>query len=356
MRSVVSQGDGADDAPSLPFLREVIHPHLHSVRATRFKVSASPSALYRLTLEYAPNAEGLQGEMPSSLILKRIAPDWEEDEYGWVREVRFYSTLYPHLQLDYGRVYFAGAEPDTNYQIVILEDRSATHRFPPPTHLWHEEEIVPIVRAYAAFHRRGQPYVKQARQEGWLFLRHEERISATAERLPFMVESIVKQGIWFPLPTFPALLERTLKAMERLADAPVTLIHGDVYPPNVGLPLAGSEGQVMLLDWEMVSWGLAEMDLAYMFCQPYRSHRALNKTEVLAAYWAERERLGATRESHATRAYRQRYADSVIVLWLLPVAYRMAQQPFPPDSPVRHFWDSNFQLLGERLQALCDER
>lgn len=346
------QRDGVGYTPSLAFFQKVVHPEICTVTGTCFKVSASPSALYRVELDY----ESGYGEAgPRTVIVKRIAPDWRDDPYGHDREVNFYGSLYPRLELQQGRVYFAGVEPESEYRLVIVEDMGGSHRFPPPTHPWSEQELRPILQTYARLHVRGQPYIHNVCEEGWLFPRHEERVRATAETLPQMVETVVKAGLWSPVPGFSALLERTLKKIDQLADAPITLLHGDVYPPNIGLPHDPARHEVMLLDWEMVSWGLAEMDLAYMFCQPYRSHRFIHKAEALDYYWAERERLEGIRVSEVERAYRQRYADTVLVLWLIPVASRMALAPFPADSPVRHFWDSNFQVLNERLQALCDE-
>ncbi len=349
------KGDGVSYTPSLAFLQRVIHPQIRAVTATLFKVSASPSSLFHLTLRYAHDGIRNRASGPQTLILKRIAPDWPDDPHGHDREVNFYTALYPALALNHGRVYFAGQEPGSDYRLVIMEDMAHSHRFPLPTHAWNNDEIRKLLRAYAHFHTRGHNHVPAVRDAGWLFPRHEERVRATAEMLPRLVEAVVQTGRWSPLPAFSRLLERTLADMERWVDAPVTLLHGDVYPPNAGIPYDPARNDVILLDWEMLSCGLAEMDLAYMFCQPYRSHRFIHKAEALDYYWTERSRLEGMNLSHIERAHRQRYADTLLVLWLIPVAHRMALAPYPADSPVRHFWDSNFQVLNDHLLALCHE-
>jgi hypothetical protein len=141
-------------------------------------------------------------------------------------------------------------------------------------------------------------------------------------------------------------------------------LHNDIYPPNVGLPRertggdADSDGQltleqVVLIDWEMVGWGLAETDLAYLFLQPYRSAAAVNREEALEFYWQERRRLEGDVPTAAERRFRQAHADGLLALWLLPVAARMATTPHPVGSAPHTYWSEMFQVLGERLALLC---
>lgn len=345
--------DGENDySPSLAFLQEVVHPEIRGFSCDLIKISASLSRVYRVRLRYGTDSEAL----PTTLILKRIAPDWEDDPYGHLREAMVYASVLPALERFSGHIYFAGREAESPYHLIVMEDVSDRYHFPPPTHVWTAEEIRAILQTYAAFHTYGEQIAPQIEGQSWLFPRHEARVLATYDDLPSMVETIVAAGYWSPVPTFPKLLERTRREMEQRVESPLTLLHGDVYPPNIGFPIKSPDKNVYLLDWEMFSCGDAEMDLAYLFCQPYRSHRAINRTRALDYYWQERERLGGSRYTAAERAFRQRYADTLLLLWLIPVAYRMAQSPYPPHSPVRQFWDSNFSMLEERLQTLAYAR
>ena len=105
------------------------------------------------------------------------------------------------------------------------------------------------------------------------------------------------------------------------------------------------------MDWEMVGRGLAELDLAFMFLQPFGSHRKLDRAAALAFYWRERERIEQPMVSAGERDRRQRYADALWALWLIPVAHKMAHYPFPPASPPRIYWESMFAVLADRLAA-----
>ncbi len=166
-----------------------------------------------------------------------------------------------------------------------------------------------------------------------------------------MVETLAARNIWPEITGFGRLLERTLHEAHQLSTQPITVLHNDVYPPNCGIPVNMS-GETILLDWEMVGWGLEELDLAFMFLQPYGSHLELDRAEALSYYWRARQRLGCPVRSSAEHQIRQRYADALWTLWLIPVAYHMAMSPYPIGSSPRIYWNAMFKVLGARLQSL----
>ena len=328
-------------------MRQVIAPDISAVTAEILKVSASPSVIYRLALARIGANENL------SVIAKRIAPGWPGDPYGHERECRFYRCLRPCMDLPRPHVYYAGPEPDSDHHVVIMADVAGLYRFPPPAHLWTQAEIRSSLRAYARLHVQGERCLPPPAGREWLVARHEERVSALAHQLPPMVVTLVERGLWRPLPRFPHLLPQTLADAARLTGEPVTLLHNDVYPPNLGLPADLARDDALLVDWEMLGWGLAQMDLAFMFLQPFRSHRTLDRDAALNYYWAQRQKLAGKQPTAATRQAIQRYADALWALWLIPVAHRMALSPYPPGSAPRVYWDSMFGVLEERLQQLC---
>lgn len=336
-------------SPSLDFLRQVVAPDIRAVTAEAIKVSASPSVIYRLTLIRA-DVNGI-----FSVIVKRIAPGWPDDPSGHERECRFYRCLLPCLNLPQPNVYYVGVEPGSDFYVVVMADVAGQYRFPPPAYTWTQAEIQAVLRTYACLHVQGQRCLPPVAKRGWLMARHEERVQARAHELPQMVTSLVERGIWRPLPGFPRLLEETLAEMDRLAGEPVTLLHNDVYPPNLGLPSDLAQDDALLVDWEMLGWGLAEMDLAFMFLQPFRSHCALDRQAALDYYWAQRRKLEGKRRTAVAQQSIQRYADALWALWLVPVAFRMARSPYPAGSAPRTYWDSMFGVLGERLQQLCQD-
>jgi hypothetical protein len=236
-----------------------------------------------------------------------------------------------------------------------MEDLAASFRFPSPRHRWTEEESGPMMNAYAMLHHAGESCLPPPDARAWLVDRHEARLEATAGELPAMAQEVARRGMWPELPGLARLVEQNLATGRQLADGPVTVLHNDVYPPNIGFahqPLE-SRPRAVLLDWDMVGWGLAEMDLAFMFLQPYRSHCLLDRTAALEVYWRQRAKLAGFTFDPAARKARQDYADALWALWLVPVAFRMATSPFPPGSGPRVYWESMFSILGERLEALC---
>jgi Ser/Thr protein kinase RdoA (MazF antagonist) len=234
-----------------------------------------------------------------------------------------------------------------------MADFGQSHRFPSPSHRWTPEEIKSILDTYARLHAGGQRCLKAGDKPDWLVARHEERLFETVGDLPDMVKRLSDQGIWPLIPNFESLLDRALREAELLADHPVTILHNDVYPPNCGIP-TGGDGEAILVDWDMVGMGLAEMDLAFMFLQPFGSHRQLDRQAALNHYWHRRSQLDGHHPSKTERQFRQRYADALWALWLIPVAHRMASSSFPTGSPPQIYWDSMFGVLGERLLTLSD--
>jgi len=325
----------------------VIAPDISEVTVETIKVSASPSVIYRLALVRAG------ANKTFSIIAKRIAPGWPDDPGGHERECRFYRCLRPWLDLPGPHLYYAGPEPGSDHHVVIMADVAGPYRFPSPTYVWTQAEIRSILRTYARLHSQGERCLPPPAEREWLMARHEERVSARAHELPPMVATLVERGVWRPLPRFPYLLQQTLADMPRLAQEPATLLHNDVYPPNLGLPAGLARNDALIVDWEMLGWGLAQMDLAFMFLQPFRSHQSLDRDAALNYYWAQRQKLEGRQQTAVARQAIQRYADALWALWLVPVAYRMALSPYPAGSGPRIYWDSMFGVLEERLQQLC---
>ncbi len=333
--------------PALPFLRSVVDPSIRSVRAEPIKHSSAPAVTLRLWLERGPK------DGPRSLVVKKTDPGWPGDPGGHAREARFYARLLPNLEIPQPHVYYAGLEPDSSHHLVIMEDLAGSHRFPPPQHLWDGAEIEPILRAYARLHASGAGCLAAESDRGWMLDRHEKRLFETAAGLPEMVRSLVAGDIWPEMPGLERLLDQTLRDARLLRDQPATILHNDVTPSNCGIPI-GNSGDAVLLDWDMAGWGLAEMDLAYMFLGPYANHRRLDRQKALNYYWRQRLELGGRQRPADELEAIQFYADALWALWLIPVASRVAHSPYPPGSPPRRYWDAMFVVLGQRLTDLID--
>jgi hypothetical protein len=328
--------------PSVTLFRQLIGPHVRHCRARLVKVSASPSRVYRIRLTYADGRAG-----PPTVMVKVIARAWPDDPHGGGRERRFYTQVLPRLDVPRPEVYAVMMDEARAHHLIVTEDLARGYVFHPPAHAWTPEEARRVLRTYARFHVAGRAALPDER--AWLLPRYEARVREAD--IAGMAEELRREGVWGPLPRLPRLLARTVDEIRRLADQPVTLLHNDVSPANVGLP-RDRRGDGVLVDWEMVGWGLPELDLAYMFTQPFRSAEGLDRARTLASYWDHRRALEGTIPSPAERRARQRHADAVLALWLVPVARRVAAHPFPAGSAPSRYWGSMFEVLYQRLREL----
>ena len=326
--------------------RELFGPGTALAGVETLKHSAAPAVVYRLRV-IDPSGE------PRALIAKRTAAGWDGDPFGHQREARFLRLLAAAgFDIPQPRVYYAGPLATSEAWLTVVEDVSAAYHFADATQPWGAAELRPILATYAAFHARGAVTLAALDDRAWLFPAYRTRVESVAAGLPALVESLVAAGIWSPLPGLGALIARTLREP---ADAPgdrATLVHNDVTPANAGLPRDG-RGLALLVDWEMVGSGPAELDLAYMFLQPFDNARGVDRQAALDWYWAARQGLEGRIPSAVERAAAQEYADGLLALWLIPVAARRLLTPFPPGSGARAYWDSMSHVLERRLRELC---
>jgi len=349
-RSVSCQNIGRCDVGfmqviTLELLRRALGDDVVEIRAETIKVGASPSQVHRVFLTYAPDTLG-----PASVIVKTIAAVWAGDPFGGERELYFYRDVAPLLGLARPRVYLTDMDADTGMRVLVMEDLALGYRFFQPEHMWTSSQARCMLRAYARLHSRGYQVLNSQPPPAWLFPPYRERL--LRRDIPGLARAVVQRGRWTDLPSLDRLYATTCQDLAHTKKDPVTLLHNDVYPPKLAFPRMG-EGEGVLIDWEMVGSGPAELDLAYMFLQPYRSHQALDRQEMLAYYWGQRALLGDVIPSLRECQERQWLADRVMALWLVPVAHKVALVPYPSGSAPCRYWEQMFAVLYERLVALA---
>ncbi len=341
------QPDGEDDPTVwLSLARDVFGPHVSSVTVQTLKRSASPATVYRLGLSGVG-----EGTERLSVIAKRTASTWADDDHGPTREALFLRLLIAHLGIPHPRVYFAGLVESGASWLTLVEDVTIAYHFWAADHAWPLAELRPILAAYAAFHAHGVAALSTLGAREWLFPPYQRRVVDLAGELPAMTEALARAGIWQPMPCVGRLVERTMRTLEAGA-WPETILHNDVTPANAGLPRDG-DGPALLVDWEMVGTGPAELDLAYMFMQPFDNTRAVDRQTALAWYWEQRRLVSGGIPTAVERTHAQQMADAVLALWLIPVAHRRLLAPFPSGSAPRLYWDSMSHVLERRLRELC---
>ena len=333
-------------SPSLDFLRQTISGEINNFKVRKIKDNAGPSDVFRVSLDYSGGYPG-----PSSVILKRIGPHWPDDAHIQDREVRFYVDLLPHIGLNHPYLYYAGMDGEASDRIILLEDLGARYRFPPPVYIWQPDEVRCFLRAYACLHVRGRELLPAREEREWMLT--YQCPGWNQDDILRQISDLVTRGIWEARPGVEQLVARALDNLSLFDDCPVTVLHHDVYPPNIGLPL-DLDQEAVLIDWEMGGWGWAEIDLAYLFLQPFGSADATERQEILAEYWLHRQAV----EGHIPPAEERReiqwLAEALFALSQVRVAHKVAETPYPTGSAPQAYWQAMFVVLQRKLKELSE--
>lgn len=332
--------------PSLEFFREVIHPGISRYSLRTIKSSAPPAKVEEVSL-----CSDRDRDFKCQLIVKVVSPDWPEDPWGADRERIFYQRVFPRLGFEHPRVYFAGLNPGTGQRLIVMEDVSSRYHFPSPSYHWNLEEVFCFLRTYARFHCQAQEVLPAIGERNWLLAYHCQ--VPDCEKIEEAAHYLVRQGIWDPLPNLRRLIQRTYEQLPDFSSRAATIIHNDLYPPNIGLPQNLGD-QAVLIDWDMVGWGLAEMDLAYLFMQPFGSSSQIDRQEALDYYWNQRLALEGRIPPLDERQSIQNFADSLFALAEVLAAEKVAKKPYPPGSAPRAYWNAMYGVLYQRLIELCE--
>jgi Phosphotransferase enzyme family len=130
---------------------------------------------------------------------------------------------------------------------------------------------------------------------GWLARLHGRLAGAVVDRVPLVVhdepyfrafrERAASSGV-------PAIvLEAHERATARLLALPGTVVHGDLYPSNV-LVDAGPPLRVWPVDWELIGWGPAVLDLAALTSGAWSPAQ---REAMVSAYTSSTGRAAASR-------------------------------------------------------------
>jgi hypothetical protein len=257
----------------------------------------------RLRPSYAP---GSSGRMPERLFLKIVDTEVDEDESIIPSEVNYYKRDYVGVAgAPLVRCYGAAFSEELHHYYVLLDDLSETHR-----QVSTSDTETPVTAEYGLALVEGLA----AMHAHWWGAQRLDQISEpihSAEVIERFV-AIARPGVGHILaccgdelePLWPgaihdiyarhprALVERTRD------DNGFTLIHGDVGPMNIFVPLDGVRPLYILdrqpFDWSLTSW-LAAYDLAYaiVLYWPVETRRAL-EAQMLRHYHGELQRRGVT--------------------------------------------------------------
>lgn len=343
---------------TVAFWREALHAPVTAFEATVIKKGFMPSTVYRVRVKSADDST------PRTVILKCARPPWGDDVYGSEREYRVYTDLLPHLPIPQAKRYFTHLDETTQHTQIVMQDLNAEHVFFPETHAWTWAEAQGMIRALAQLHAGGEtlgvaqrPYMMSPLCERWnpsqmriMFadLASTDWLAARMTQAEVNVDRVLTE----------------LPQLERVATRETpTLVHYDVYPPNVALTRDAALPQAVLIDWAAATADVAEIDLAFLFQQPYKSDRLLDWQTTLRFYWDERARVTGKTYIWDERCAVFRYARiqalfttmlAIHRAWTRCLRENMRIASDSPD-PYMRFFDAMLSEVLDTLRELTAE-
>lgn len=329
--------------PNLDLFRQALGNSIQDCRAELIKVSLGWSRVYQVTLTK-------RGHLArETVVVKTVDPSGPPTLLEAARELCFYQTIHPNLNISKPQVYFLKTDEATGFHVMVMEDLTLTHRIPAHPHQWTREELKSVLRAYASLHTSAVENMGY----DWLAPRHESLLDF--EKIPEQVEVVQRAGIWGELPELPLLIEYASESCKKYTDATLSLLHGDTTPANSPLPKDLDSQPATLIDWQDVGVGMPEFDLAYLDLQPFESGRLVPRSELLSLYWCHRADIDSDVPAPEERRARQRHADVVTALWLTRPASRVALHPYPKGTYPHMHWSSQYGIVYNRLKTLAHE-
>lgn len=215
----------------------------------------------------------LTGDCPSQVVVKLPALDPAAVFTStvlrmYIREAAFFQRLAPESPIRVPECFHAAVDPETSAFVVVMEDMGGLRMIDQVAGMAVEDAeraVDELARWQAQWWDRADAMVEQGfavslgdpiypailpsvYAEGWEKLTGTDGID-----LP---ESVLEIGAPFA-DSIPGLLEK-------LAEGPTTLLHGDYRADNM---LFDEDGQLVLLDFQLIGTGRGAYDLAYFITQ-----------------------------------------------------------------------------------------
>lgn len=248
---------------------------------------------FRVRLSYWPFAEG----GPASVVVKlpagnpRARAALAALRY-YEREVRFYRDIAPVAPLNTPLCYHGAFDPATGDAVLVLEDVADVtpgddlEGCPP-------DRAEPVVDRLAALHagywgRYGQPGLE------WLPRFDQDQPDVFFERV--WRKMAIRHRHTLPA-DFPPIAEELCAKLPafraRMAQAPLTVAHGDVRTDNLLFTSTG----VTFVDWQLVEWARGPLDLGYFLTQSFHPDDRRKRETALV------DRYHAALTAHGVRGY-----------------------------------------------------
>ena len=328
--------------PNLDLLRQALGNNVQDCHTELIKVALGWSRVYRVTLSRQGHSNR------ESVIVKTMDPNGAATALEAERELSFYQIIHPELCIPKPEVYFLTTHQATGFHVIVMEDLSPRYRFPEHPYQWTHAELQSVLHTYARLHTSGLHL-----QHTWLAPRHESLLDF--EKIPEQVAIVQGKGIWGKLPELRDLIAYARESCQKYADEKMVLLHGDTTPANAALPEDLDSELAILVDWQDVSIGMPEFDLAYLDLQPFDSARLVSRFSQLSLYWHFRAKIDPDIPSTEEQRARLLHADVVTALWLTAPASRVALHRYPSGTYPNMHWASQYVIVYNRLRSLASE-
>ena len=220
------------------------------------------SAIARLDLDYA----GKRG--PASVVVKLHAPFQGMRDVGiryemYARETAFYRSLAPEVTVSVPTIYFAGWDPASTRNALVMEDMS--DRYWPDQLSGHTLEqtqcCVDAIAQIGASH-----WGADFAQHDWLPDSHAPVIQRIVGDYQMAAPVALERLAGFTTPQSLAACERIAKHItwiyEALAEPPLILTHFDTRMENFVFASKSSR-ELSLIDWQLMARLRPGYDIAY---------------------------------------------------------------------------------------------
>jgi hypothetical protein len=316
----------------------------------------------RLQLDYTngdTNGEAGQGELPRSLIAKFSSSNEAmrlRSINSYEREVRFYQSLAPQLDLPTPHCYYADIDVTSGAHLLLLEDLAPMQsgdRVQGCTVMQAGRAVLEVAKLHA--HWWGQTDVPHL---AWL---------ADGDTHPDVAALRQQYAAWWPafhaaagehlpqdLAAPSANLGEKRAAIRRhiFGAAPRTLIHRDYQLGNLlfgtGVGEAGDRGEFAVIDWQFLSRGCGVWDVAYLLSENLQSaDRRTVEMELLHRYHDALMMRGVEEYSFEQALFDYRVA---LLQRHTALVSTIAAMPFSAEQRTLHIET----LLPRNLAAIVD--
>ena len=248
----------------------------------------------------------------------------------YIREVGFFERLAPESPIRVPRGYHAAVDPETSAFVVVMEDMGGLR----PIDQIEGMAAADAARAVDALARW------QARWWGRADDMVDEGLAMSLGDpiYPAILPSVFAEG-WEKLTgpggidlepevielgeAYPASIQRLL---EQLSEGPTTLLHGDYRADNM---FFDDDGELVLLDFQLIGTGRAAYDLAYFVTQSLDADVASAHERSLFDRWIAGLRAGGVEDLDVDRCWLD-YRRAALFCLVYPV---VASRGMDLDDP-----------------------